>query len=655
MNVSLDYKFYLTNVNWTNEYKNVLFFGNDNARNAYFDVANIFNNIKEKHNFNVTNLYKTTVVLDSGNIDYMTALQSNYLIVCRYDEDDQTKNEYYFYFITKARQCNFNRLELDIELDVFQQYYNSVTLPDCPINRGKVNISIKDGTKYYLNPDISYAENSEPIDLPLIFNKKYNLDTDSNVEKIMSIVHGFMYIFVDPSYNFEFKTIEEPPTTSIYYKIGGYETKPEKQGGIYNNIGVLCAPIYNSSTKIKITVSNTNDEVVLADANVFLQNLMNGHGGADAAHIYTVKISRRPPFTPSFIGYVGTISGGYLPITCNGSNVDQLYLYETDGVTACTSVVNSNDNYGLRFIIDTNAPYTFSHSFTPDAIHGSNPVNAKDPAAKLSSSQYTKAYIDFGDGNKMELDFARSYERVDHTKITYKYKEAITPDITRYSVCIDTEYYKGVNVLDVNGGIEVNNQTFTADMTLIFTIDQWAAFLANNKNFYAQGNFNTMMKINKGIVSGAAGAAGMNIGRSVASIANIYADTLQYAQNREYQVDNLKDSVDRVINQNGSACFNLIVKGIKPAIVTYTLIYETQIITYLKRFGVNTKSLFGNIKHIQTQNSFDTDYHYAYIQADVDEISSGTMSIECEQRFIQIFRDGVRFWYDPAKMYDYTY
>ena len=251
----------------------------------------------------------------------------------------------------------------------------------------------------------------------------------------------------------------------------------------------------------------------------------------------------------------------------------------------------------------------------------------------------------------MELDLARLYN-TGYTSIQLEYKEAIVPDITRYSVCINSPSYNAGS-----HGIEVNNQTFTADMTMIFTLDQWADFLANNKNFYAQGNFNSMMKFNKQTVSALNQGAGRNLLGGLSSLANATADYYQFTRNREYQVDNLQSAVDRVINQNGSALFNLIIKGLMPTLVVYALPsdLQTSVVKYLKRNGVSTTGLIGNIKSIQNANLSDTEYHYAYIQADIDDIVSGNMSLECEHRLLGIFKKGTRFWYYAAKMYDYTY
>ena len=650
-NVELDYKYYLTSVNWTNNYDNVMCFASKAARNNYFNLVSVFNNITEKINFNITNLYRSTLVVDSS--DYISALQKNYIIICKYDENNQANNEYYFYFITNARQCNSNRIELTIELDVYQQYYYDVVFADCPINRAKVQINEKIYSKYKLLANLNGAISSEPIDYPLFYKEKKNVDTTmEGFSGLNGLVHGWLYVFVDPTHSFQCYTFEEPSTQSSV-KIAGYNTCPDGQRGIFNNLGVLCFPVYSGAGRIKINVSGIGT-YTLNDARDILSTLINGNAGADAAHIYSLKLSRRPPFTPDFITRYGQTLEDPAPtdytFNCTAYDAtEELYLAEYGSAMYATSIVKFSAQYGLRFLCDTNQAYNYWIYYDITSLY--NPANEFDPLGKLASSQYTKTYIDFGDGNKMELDLARLYN-TGYTAIQLEYKEAIVPDITRYSVCINSPSYNAGS-----HGIEVNNQTFTADMSMIFALDQWAEFLANNKNFYAQGNFNSMMKFNKQTVSALNQGAGRNLLGGLSTLANATADFYQFTRNREYQVDNLQSAVDRVINQNGSALFNLIIKGLMPTLVIYALpsTLQASVVNYLKRNGVSTTGLISNIKTIQNANLSDSEYHYAFIQADADDIVSGNMSLECEQRLLGIFKKGTRFWYNAAKMYDYTY
>ena len=225
-------------------------------------------------------------------------------------------------------------------------------------------------------------------------------------------------------------------------------------------------------------------------------------------------------------------------------------MLESDNTRTFTSIIGISYYFAIRLIYDTNDFYTYMFNTFGNLIT-SLYQSEYDPRMKFTIPQYTKAYIDFGDGNKMEFDPTKSatykvYNTVRYYKIDLLYKEAIVPDITRYCACIDATWFNNSN----NDGITVGSQTFTADMSLIFTLDKWSEFIANNKNFYAQGNFNTMMKINKGIVSGAAGAAGMNIGRSAASIANIYADTLQLA----LSVKGVDERIDKFLDERVEKC-----------------------------------------------------------------------------------------------------
>lgn len=660
-NVSLDYKYYLTNVNWTNHYNDVLCFKDDLAltakqnRNAYFDLENVFSGITDTFNFNITNLYKTICVIDSA--DYLTALQSNYLIVCKWNAD-ATKREYFFYFITNVRQCNSNRVELNIELDLFQQYFYDVTFPKAPINRCKYPINQKHSSwtlisnRNWIDNTKTLPFNSEPIDFSQQYLKKikvdeYARDYLNGFNQVNKIVVGWAYIFVDPSYQFECVGVDGQ---TIQHDFPGYTTGNGLISGNFNNIGVFCAPIYSGTTRLAL--SDGNDTIDISDAFVIIEGLKSGHSGADAGHIYSTKISRRPPLTYNFLTNYScsydNVNDKYI-FTCNwypASHVN--YLYEPSTLSTASAIVGvkyvGSDYYGIRLIVDrTDNVYEYDYDADTDNFIGNS---LYDPATKLITAQYRDCYVDFGDGNKMQFDFSKACNT--DTVITMLYKEAITPDITRYVACFKNKtWYNGTN----SDAIQIAGESFTADMSLIFTLDQWAEFLANNKNFYAQGNYNALLNYAKGGISAVAQAGALNYVGAAATVANTTLDTLAFVKNREYQVDNKKSAVDRVINQNGSAIFNLVVRGIIPEIEIYEILSDdkAKVTNYLKAYGVNTTGLFDNIKNYLSSESFD----YAYMQADVHDIKVGTMPLECENRFLQIFKDGVRMWFDPDTMYDY--
>lgn len=633
MSITLNYKYYLTNVKWTNDYKNVLCFADEAARNTYFNLTTIFNNITDVVNFNISNLYKTTIVIDSSN--YLTAMQSNYIII-----NNSATGDYYFYFITNARQASSNRLELNIELDVFQQYYYSTTFVDCNIKRCKYPIG------KYTNILSAYTlDNSNPINYlsePFTFDTVYKKSIDMGRSNLYDLIYGWMYVFVDPSYSFAGKDLSDDSDISLEFS--GYATTPDGNigEGVTNNIGVMCFPLLKDGCSIKVYDLTDSVSYNLSDANVILNKIMSGNGGADGAHIYSIKISRRQPFTYNTGYSYSSTTGTFRPYGAGGS--DFKLLADGDGIYA-TALFKVGAYYGIRFIVDTNLPYAFRVNV--DASLMSNGSSVYDPAHKITTAQFMPAYIDFGDGNKMEIDLTKA-RRDAANYITLYYKEPITPDITRYSVCLDNDnWYSGDN----SNGITYSPQTFTSDMSMIFTLDQWASYLANNKNFYAQGNFNTLMSYGKSSLSAVRAAGQLNYFKAAENIGNSILDTYSFVKNREFQVDNMKSAVDTVVNQNGSAIADLLFKGIQPSIVIYRIKDDdaTRATKYMKMYGVNTSGLIDNIKNYMSSSSFK----YAYMQADVQEISNGLMSLEVEKKLLKIFNDGVRLWFNPSTMYDF--
>lgn len=654
-NIVLNYQYHLTNVNWTNDYDNVLRFADKTYRNNYFNVNTIFAD-GEYHlfNFNITNLYKTTIVIDCS--DYITAMQSNYLIV-----KNKSKNEYYFYFITDCKQTNYNRVELKIELDIFQQYYYDVEFVDAPINRCRYPLNYENHginpSKYVLKED-NIVFNAEDINTAIKYLKTIKLGNGTPETDMANITYGWMYVFVNPSHKFECKDWDDSNAT---VEISGYTTKPDKLNGIYNNIGVLAFPIYSGNGRIHFNASTVNDTYSfdLTDAAVILEQLKAGNNGADASHIYSIKISRRIPLSKELINTYGMSGTSYrIDCECNDST-PCLFLIDPISQTAETGAVRIGAYYGLRVINDCMQNYEYLYHWSAaNVVAGASEC---DPSTKMMTAQYTKMYVDFGDGNKMEFDYNKAmWKNISgqtiQRQIVLLYKEAITPDVSRYSASFHSKWYDGDN----DDSMQFANETFTSDTTLIFTLDQWSEFLANNKNFYAQGNFNTMMKLNKEVVSGVGSMVRMDYFGGAKSLLNMYTDTLQFVKNREFQVDNIKSSVDRVINQNGNACFNLITHGIQPVLTMFQIpdADKARITKQLKMYGINTVGLIGNIKEYDGGGdslNFDSDFHYCFIQSDVNELKSGQISLECEKALLNIFNKGVRMWLDAAHMYDYNY
>lgn len=641
-NISLDFKYYLTNVKWTNEYKNVLCFADKAARDTYFDLATIFAGITDTVNFNITNLYKTTIVIDSA--DYITALQSNYIII-----NDSVKNAYYFYFITNARQCNFNRIELNIELDVFQQYWYDTTFVDSNIRRCKYKLNkTRTGisNKWYLNNDDSLSYLSEPFEFETVYDKSQDFE---NINKLDSLVYGWAYVFVDPSYDFALKNMAGTDTPD---KFIGYTSSPQNSSteGVSNNIGVMCFPIYKGTGRIKIYDSTNNATFTLDDASAIIEQIKDGNSGADAAHIYSIKISRRCPFrsVAKFTASGSDLQGTFYS---NDSGAFRyIYnFYDLESVLA-TALFKSGAYVGMRFVCDTNDYYTYQTNVQDLINVVSTPNKNYSPETKLKTAQFMPTYVDMGDGNKIEVDLTKAYSLSDNYMFMY-YREPITPDITRYTVAFgNSAWYNGTN----NDANKYSNMSFTADMSMIFTLDQWAQYLANNKNFYEQGKFNTLIATSKNYLGGAISAGKRDFVGAATSLVGGVLDAYAFTKNRDYQVDNKKAAVDTVVNQNGSSISNLLIKGINPSIVVYSIRSDdaARAIKYMKMYGVNTNGYIANVKTAALLS--DDEFKYAYMQADVNEISSGTMSLECEKKLLKIFNDGFRLWFDPDTMYDFN-
>lgn len=128
----------LCNVPWDSEYRNVVSFGTDADRNAYF--AGLLQ--AETRLYNAASYVRTDrpIRLD---IPFNRALQFNYVHVTN-PAQPITGGDFsrqFFYFVLDVRYVSPQCTELVVQLDVWTTYINSVNIGNCFIERGHIGIA----------------------------------------------------------------------------------------------------------------------------------------------------------------------------------------------------------------------------------------------------------------------------------------------------------------------------------------------------------------------------------------------------------------------------------------------------------------------------------------------------------------------------------
>lgn len=138
------------NVPWDSTYRDVVRFNTDGERTAWF---------RSRMNLGVHMEIKGMVYLRMGepirvNIPFDMAMHFNYLVVINQTQpvhpvkQGMRTPERYYYFINDCTYIAPNTTQLNVQLDVWQTYYDRVVFNQCYVNRGHIAIANENS-----NPD----------------------------------------------------------------------------------------------------------------------------------------------------------------------------------------------------------------------------------------------------------------------------------------------------------------------------------------------------------------------------------------------------------------------------------------------------------------------------------------------------------------------
>ena len=188
----------------------------------------------------------------------------------------------------------------------------------------------------------------------------------------------------------------------------------------------------------------------------------------------------------------------------------------------------------------------------------------------------------------------------------------------------------------------------STDNALLFTNDSFAAFLANNKNFFLQSN----IKIGVGAAGGtidAFKAAAYGKGAAVFSgIASSAVNSAISLIDRDLTVDNMKNAPDQMKNANGNVILNLFATELGLYVEEYSAL-DGDLKTandFMDLYGFTFSSV-GNIKDYANIRKY-----HNYIKAQLQNID-GNLSNAARTDLRNRFASGVRFWNGDTISYQY--
>lgn len=194
-NVEFDYSVWtpdttvsLVNVPWDNSYRDIVRFENEAARSGYFSVL-----ARNASSISISR----TVYLRYGEpirlaVPFSAVNRCNYIIVRNPiqpvpDYQGIRIPDTFYYFINDVRYIAPNTTELDIQLDVWQTYYDRVEFDMCYVERGHIGIANENSTVENLADYLTEPEGLEiGNEYQITGQQWYNFQSSESIILILS-------------------------------------------------------------------------------------------------------------------------------------------------------------------------------------------------------------------------------------------------------------------------------------------------------------------------------------------------------------------------------------------------------------------------------------------------------------------------------------
>ena len=580
---------------------------------------------------------------------------------------------FFYYFITKATIGAGGKMLLDLRLDTVQSFFfdPKISFSDCMIERAHLNrFQETSGPRvnFIADPASKIFNAEEGMNFPkrLVSRNKLSLKFTGNAavdDWLNENVLYWVYVFIDPTKGYNVAKLDdvigdnnegavELPSNRPY----GYTKYPTGMDGVTN---CICYPIYKNGVinstatsenviifSTKLYGENKTIEIILDDKSSSFEENNN-----TTSYYYTKKISIVPPFDRFWTDSTISIDENNCLIISalgQGSDVASVKKYNNTraGFGPSNFFINPGNGNALIFGSVQKEKELFSYDYfmtelnsvaKSEIIAPQSPNLAYNP--KLNGQNFKELVITAANGDT----FAYDIQKINSNDILFMYSEPIQPEITRYYMRLKpTGLY-----------LEGTEENYTGlvgstDNGLAFTNDAYAAFIANNKNFFMQSN----LKIGFGAVKSTAGvisqAASGNVAGAVGSGLSAGLDIAQSLIDRSMTIDNMKNAPDQLKNANGNVIFNMFATDFGLYVEKYSAL-EGDLKTandFMNLYGFTFNSI-ANVKdyaHIRK-------YHN-YVKAQLQGIT-GNISNTARDDLRQRFANGIRFWNQDNISYQY--
>lgn len=680
--ITLNYQIALTNVPFDNSYKNVMRFDTRSEQETFFNVSSLFSSDTPKVNFNVGSLMATNIVFDCAKTDNINELlNKNYCIVK--DNSTNAGLDYYYYFITNAKQENENRISLSIELDIFQTYYIDLKFSDCMILRANLDRFLNTGNRKAVFNNLTTSPMHEREGFNNVAKRITNrtiLSQYPNSELgnwFRDHVKAWCYVFCDPTNGkgsapnttpsgYKYVSASSNSTTGNYKAENTYRNK----GRVLNvpsNMCCFCFPIYkNDGSTIVFTGTDFDSTPVggmtpkyywgnsydLKKSGKVLLDFYNTP--ENGPFVYSVKISDTPPFITFNPGINYSISSTGKTLTLTTSvlmgRINNTLINTTDLSNDTMIFGEAQGSTEFQFYAMTKigefpnrivTEYELYNNFEFDLLDFNNSNKDIKYNPKLLGLDFRSLRICDSSENGFDFDI----QKINQKKFAISKYEPLVPDLTKKYITLNVsnDFYNAYTGQALYGYISTN------DTSIPILHSAYADMLANSKNYFQQNSINRNYNLAKSTMNNIVGA----FEGKPSSITNEISATADYAKSiidENLSIDNLKNAPETLSNAKGSADFINSYSENGIIVEEYDVLdYEKELINdYMCMYGFVYNKL-GNIKNFDNIRKF-----YNYIKADIEQIDSDTLNINNNvlNKFKKIFSEGVRFWNTDSFSYE---
>lgn len=652
----LEYSVALLNVWWSKGDKNIRFFESVEEQSTYFDKL-VGGQTSPLTNFNMGNNIETAITyLDTTNKSIEELVSSNYCVIYKKENGTIIDRRYFFAY---PSQDSGRQMRVLLSLDDIQTNYIKYrkSIAPCNIKRACLNRFKKIGNDNIafndeLTDDNHLFEEENLAVFPKRITQRISITPSPDTNKSSTLTNwfrdnilGWQYIYLDDSKTYTILNVSSINTANNFQEGGITFSMSYKQknsdlfgGRIRGATGCICVPIYKGNKEI--IARFTIDEGTSENPNIVTYNTKFNSSSLnffklknnDESYFYASKFSILPPFeVGDFNAY--TIEDGNLIF--NASTAGNSSYIEKSRITI--SYRDFQTLYGL-FIVDAQylndeitesltLPFRFGFQ-RGELINGVKNV-AYNP--KMLSSKFIEIKVTNGNGQK----FSYNLQKLGTNSLTLKYKEALTPDITRSMLYFENGQYTKENAQGYLGLIN------SFDNSLMQSNDQLQQFLAQNKNFHLQKAVAWTSQVAKsGIGAGVTMAGGGKnaLASAEGGLASTFIDILSDGINTSLTLDNLENSPDMLKNANGNAIFNLMASGQNLIVEIYESLpsEKEEANDFMVQFGFTYNHIdkLANVDNIRKR--------FNYIEAEIDTIDAPISNIE-KERLKDILKS-IRFW-----------